>query len=162
MKQQHVFFLWRVRALRCGSQASFPVCVFLFLSQATATMLCGFLFILYWLAMTISAAKDDWTRFSTAGLKSPSRSQSTSSCFSLYFHIQRQTWRAGGRGGLKNKKQTKPPNLFGCLNEKNKQKKKKHIILAVCPRTQEVSKFLCFMGACVIVRGRCACAHVRL
>lgn len=25
-------------------------------------MLCGFLFILYWLAMTISAAPDDWTQ----------------------------------------------------------------------------------------------------
>lgn len=67
-KQQHVFLLRRVHGLQCGSQASLPVCVFLFLSQATATMLCGFLFTLYWLAMTISAAaKDDWTQTALQG-----------------------------------------------------------------------------------------------
>lgn len=153
-KQQHIFFLCRVHALQCGSQASFPVCVFLFLLQATATMLCGFLFILYWLAMTISAAKDDWTCFSTAGLKSPSRSQSTSSCFSLYFRVWRQTW------GKRLKKKTQP-NLFGCLNKENNKQLKTVIKLAVCPRTREVSKFLCFTGECVIVRD-CLCAHVRV
>lgn len=63
--------------------------------------------------------------------------------------------------GKKIKKNKTQPNLFGYLNKENNKQLKTVIKLAVCPRTREVSKFLCFTGECVIVRD-CLCAHVRV
>lgn len=44
--------------LKCHKRTQFfPSCVFLFRSKATAVTLCGFLFIVYWLAMTKCTAE---------------------------------------------------------------------------------------------------------
>lgn len=50
--QQHTLYSRHIHAFQRVSKAWFPSCIFLSLSKATVMMLCGFLFILYWVATT--------------------------------------------------------------------------------------------------------------